>query len=105
MVGYALPLCSRRLCGEERKAGVNLERIGTDDLSVDQSGEPEGEGGFAGPSGAGNDHCFRRKALMRFPFHQGNEGLLTRLPETRTRKLQRKLLDAQSARFGSRQRP
>jgi hypothetical protein len=73
MVGYALTLGSRRLCSEKREAGVNLERIGSDNLSVDQSGEPEGESGFTGPSGAGNDHCFRWKALMRFPFHHGNK--------------------------------
>jgi hypothetical protein len=59
MVGNAgqLPRC--RLGRQDRKPSVDLEGIRSHNLTPEALGQPEGEVGFAGPRGAGNDDGFR----------------------------------------------
>ena len=61
MMGNHLTRDRRWLRCQDGETCVNLECVSAYDLTVKFSGKPEGEIGFAGPSGAGNKNCSRRK--------------------------------------------
>ena len=47
MVGNGVELFGGGLGGENRKPGVNLEGVGSEDFAIEALGECQGEGGFA----------------------------------------------------------
>ena len=61
VVGNASPGFRRCLGRQEGNSPVNLKGIGADDLASQAFGQQEGKFRLAGPGGAGNEDCFRRK--------------------------------------------